>query len=92
MEERSRLAVQDLAARLSIPVDQIRVVSQRPVDWPSSALGCPQPGRMYMTVLTPGYHILLEARGVTYHSHAGEQGAPFLCPEERRELPAGYRD
>jgi len=92
MNERSRLAVQDLAARLPIPVEQIRLVSQRAVEWPSSALGCPQPDRMYMTVLTPGYHIVLETGGATYHYHSGDQGAPFLCSEARREPPARYPD
>ena len=92
MDERSRLAVQDLAARLSIPVEQIRLVSQRAVEWPSSALGCPQPDRMYLTVLTPGHHLVLAAGGVTYHYHAGEQGAPFRCPEGRREAPAAISD
>ncbi|HSN71810.1 MAG TPA: hypothetical protein VLT59_09870 [Steroidobacteraceae bacterium] len=81
-------AMADLAQRLSVPKAEIRLVSARSVDWPSSALGCPQPDRMYATVLTPGYEIVLETRGKQYHYHAGRQGEPFLCPSERREPPA----
>ncbi len=92
MEDGIRRAVGDLSARLAVPAEAIRVVSARPVDWPSSAIGCPEAGRMYMTVLTPGVEVVLEARGVEYHYHAASQGAPFLCPDGRREPPAGFRD
>ena len=88
LEDAAQRAAADLSQRLSTPRSAIRIVSAEAVDWPSSALGCPQPDRMYMTVLTPGYRIVLAAAGVEYHYHAGRQGEPFLCPEGRRESPA----
>jgi hypothetical protein len=90
--DRARVAVNDLAERLAVAPGEIRVVGARPVEWPSSAVGCPQPGQMYMTAITPGYEIVLETQGMTYHYHSGEAGKPFLCPEDRREPPASFRD
>ncbi len=80
-------ARRDLAARLSLPADEIRVIEARAVTWPDSSLGCPEPGRMYLQVLTPGYLVILEAQGQRYAYHAGRQGPPFLCPPDRRQKP-----
>jgi hypothetical protein len=88
LQEATERAVADLSRRLSISGSTVRIVSADAVDWPSSALGCPQPDRMYMTVLTPGYRIVLEADGAEYHYHAGRQGEPFLCPADRNQGPA----
>jgi hypothetical protein len=89
MQDRVAAAVNDLAARLRVAPDAIRVVSARSVSWSSSAVGCPRPDVMYATVITPAYEIVLAANGTTYHYHGGEAGEPFLCAEERREAPAG---
>ncbi len=82
--ERAR---QDLAARLGRAIAEIRVVEARAVTWPDSSLGCPEPGRMYLQVLTPGYRVILEAEGQRYAYHAGRQGPPFLCPPDRARAP-----
>lgn len=81
------LARQDLAARLGLPTDEIQVIEARAVTWPDSSLGCPEPGRMYLQVLTPGYRVILEARGERYAYHAGRGGSPFLCPPDRAREP-----
>jgi hypothetical protein len=80
-------ARQDLAARLSLDPEEIRVIEARAVTWPDSSLGCPEPGRMYLQVLTPGYRIVLEAQGRRYAYHAGRGGSPFLCPPDRAREP-----
>jgi hypothetical protein len=66
-------AQNDLSTRLDIPPEEIAVRSVEPVDWPDSSLGCPQPGMNYLTVVTPGYRIELEAASQTYEYHTGEQ-------------------
>lgn len=78
----------DLAARLGLSEAEIQVVEAQAVTWPDSSLGCPEPGRMYLQVLTPGYRIVLEAGGRRYAYHAGREGLPFLCPPERARPPA----
>ena len=65
------LARQDLAGRLGLAADQIQVLRTEAVEWPDTSLGCAQPGMMYAQVLTPGYRIVLQARGQTYTYHAG---------------------
>ncbi|MCX7690206.1 hypothetical protein [Thermoflexus sp.] len=87
MEEIIEQARRDLAGRLSVSVEEIRGVEARAVTWPDSSLGCPEPGRLYLQVLTPGYRVVLEARGQRYAYHAGRQGPPFLCPPDRAKEP-----
>jgi len=71
--------VADLAGRLNLPPEQIRVVQVQERMWPDSSLGCPQPGEMYLQVITPGYQILLEAGGRQYDYHTGSQARFILC-------------
>ncbi len=87
LEEIVEQARRDLAARLGRAVAEIRVVEARAVTWPDSSLGCPEPGRMYLQVLTPGYRVILEVEGQRYAYHAGRQGPPFLCPPDRARAP-----
>lgn len=71
---------QDLAERLLIDPDQVRVVSVEAVQWRDSSLGCPQPGMNYLQVITPGYRIELEVGGEIYTYHAGQERAIY-CGE-----------
>jgi hypothetical protein len=57
--EAARLARQTLAARLSLPIEQIRIVSVSHMEWRDSSLGCPQRGMMYTPVMTSGYKVRL---------------------------------
>jgi len=65
------MAKEDLSKRLGISVDSISVERVDQVDWPDSSLGCPEPGKVYAQVITPGYRILLKADGKTYEYHSG---------------------
>lgn len=69
----------DLASRLGISQDQISVVSAEAVTWNDTSLGCPEKGKMYAQVLTPGYQIVLLAGGAEYDYHADEYGHFVLC-------------
>lgn len=73
-------AKQELASRATVAADQIKVVSVTRVPWPSSALGCPQPDRMYSQIVTPGYRILLDAGGKTYEYHSDLTQRVIYCP------------
>ncbi|WP_376789316.1 hypothetical protein [Thermoflexus sp.] len=89
LEGRIEQARKDLAARIGVPEEKIRVIEARAVTWPDTSLGCPEPGRMYAQVLTPGYRVVLEVAGQRYAYHAGREGPPFLCPPDRAQEPAG---
>ena len=56
----------DLARRLSIPVQQIRVASTRQVVFPDSSLGLPEPGQCYAMAQVPGTVLVLQAGQGSY--------------------------
>ncbi len=64
-----RLAMEDLAHRLEVPVDTISLVAAEPVDWPDTSLGNPRPEEFYATVITPGYRVVLSTMGAKYLYH-----------------------
>ncbi len=78
----------DLARRNGVPVEDVSVVRAREVDWPDSALGCPEEGMAYTQVVVPGYQVLLQVDGRVFDYHAGSDGEVFLCPSEERD--GGY--
>ena len=81
-------AKSDLATRLEITEQDIELSEAREVTWRDGALGCPEPDMMYTQALVPGYYIRLSAGDDSYAYHAGRDGQPFLCPEERSQPPA----
>jgi hypothetical protein len=64
----------DLAQRLKIDPDTIKLVSVEAVDWPDGCLGVQTPGVMCTMVITPGYLVILEADGKQYEYHTNESG------------------
>ena len=79
--------IQHHAQQFNVAAKDIRVVSEEEVTWSSSALGCAKPGQMYLTVLTPGFRVVLEHDGVQYAYHAGRDQRFFLC--NTPETPVG---
>jgi hypothetical protein len=81
-------AVADLAGRLGIAAEDVRVIEVATVVWPDAGLGCPHPGMRYAQVPQDGARILLDAGGRTYRYHlGGRRTDPFLCedrPDRRR--------
>jgi len=82
------LVQRDLARRVDLTEDQIRVVSIKAVQWPDSSLGCPKPGMMYAQVITPGYEIVLQAGGQEFTYHTGADSF-VLCTEGSETGGAG---
>ncbi|NIN64244.1 MAG: hypothetical protein GTO63_06000, partial [Anaerolineae bacterium] len=79
-EQALRLAREDLAQRLGLAPEAIRLVSVEAVEWSDTSLGCPQPGMMYAQVITPGFRVVLEeAEGQRYEYHADRSRAVVLC-------------
>ena len=48
---------------MSLPIDQVVLISVEPQDFSDASLGCPSPGMSYAQVITPGHKVLLEADG-----------------------------
>ena len=73
------IAIQDLAQRLGVGLDEITVAHFEEVDWPDASLGCPQPGIDYGQVITPGYQIVLSSAEEGFNYHADKAGIILLC-------------
>jgi hypothetical protein len=81
-EQIIQLAQKDLAQRLSLAPEAVRLVSVKAVEWSDASLGCPQPGMMYAQVITPGFRVALEAEGQTYDYHTDTGRLVVLCGED----------
>jgi len=77
-------AVDYVASQLDIPAEEIDVKSVETWEWPDASLGCPEPGKSYAQVTTPGYRVILEAEGETYEVHTDERGRTVVMCEPSR--------
>lgn len=75
----SNKAATDLAGRLNVDVDEVNVASVEATEWRDSSLGCPQPGQNYMMVITPGFTVVLEAKGQQYRYHTDRKAKVVFC-------------
>lgn len=73
------LAQQTLAHDLGCAANDVVVLDAEAVEWPDSALGCPQPGKMYMQMITSGYRVLLEYDGQRYQVHTDNGRRAVRC-------------
>ena len=80
-------AKKDLACRLSVKDDRIKLLEVRQVTWPDSSLGCPQSGKIYNQVPQDGLLIRLEVEGRMYFYHSGGTLDPFLCEKTSQIVP-----
>lgn len=73
-------AIADLAKQRGADPARISVVTVEAVEWPDAGLGCPQPGRAYAQVITPGYRVTLGLDGQSFRYHTNRSGsALILC-------------
>lgn len=73
------LARAALAQELGITRDAVTLVSVEATDWNDSSLGCPKEGQAYLQVITPGYRIVLEAKGNRYEYHSDNGSRVVRC-------------
>lgn len=82
-------AKEHLAEEPGVAPGEIDVTAIEPVVWPDASLGCPEPGKSYAQVVTPGYRFVLEAGGKEYELHADEDGGTVvMCERALEEGPA----
>jgi hypothetical protein len=87
MQKLVEMAAKDLAVSQGIDPSEIEVLQASPVTWPDSSMGCPQPDRGYMQVLTDGSRIVLRANGRVYNYHSGGNRQPFHCKKPPKAGP-----
>ena len=65
------MAVADLAGRLNVGKEEIKIVNTDARNWADTSLGCPEEGKFYAQIITAGYLIELTANDSPYFYHAG---------------------
>ena len=85
-------AKEDLARRLSIHPTEIKLHKFEAVTWPDSSLGCPKPGMAYLDVLTPGYLLILYAKGIAFEYHASRGEQVVYCSNPGDPIPGTPTD
>jgi hypothetical protein len=85
-----RAATSALAARLGIPVDQIREVSLESVTWNDGCLGVKRMGVMCIQGTVAGFRIVLQANGKQYELHTNQDGSVLVdATGQPTQQPAG---
>lgn len=79
-EQALELALAALSREVNLSQAQITRQRVYAVEWPDSSLGCPQAGRSYLHVITPGYLVSLTADGNSYTIHVGA-GNAVVCDQ-----------
>jgi hypothetical protein len=67
-----------LAQELDLHPYAISLVSIESMEWTDACLGVPLPDHGCAQVITPGYKVVLEARGQQYAYHTNEEGTQVL--------------
>ncbi len=86
MEEQIK---QQLAVVLGQSADTLTLISKEHAEWRDSALGCPEPGMMYMQVIVPGYKLIFSDGTRAYEVHTGGQGTPAIWCDQGRPRRLG---
>lgn len=58
-----------LAGQLDVPIQEVQPVLAEAVEWSDASLGCPESGKAYAQVITPGYRIVLSVGDREYELH-----------------------
>ncbi|HQE93434.1 MAG TPA: hypothetical protein PLH19_10435 [Anaerolineae bacterium] len=80
MEDAAITTLRQLVAeQVQIAPAELTLVSTEEVVWPDASLGCPQAGKMYAQVLTPGWRtVFTDTAGHTYNVHMPENPKLFV--------------
>lgn len=72
------LFIAELSNKLGIKPKNIKLVSYEDTIFNDSSLGCPEPGKFYAQVITPGWKIMFEADGNIYEYHSNIDGSYYI--------------
>lgn len=80
--------VRDAADRAGVDEVEVELVSVSAEEFSDSSLGCPEEGRMYAQVITPGFRVLVSAGGDEYDYRTAQDDDGFRHCENPIE-PSG---
>jgi hypothetical protein len=64
-----------LAHALAVAVSDVKVIRDEPKEWPDACLGVSTPDTLCAQVITSGYEVVLEVRGVEYTYRSNANGS-----------------
>jgi hypothetical protein len=67
-------AEKELSNSLGVPVNEIDLVSYERAEWPDSCLGLAKPGEQCLQAITPGWRVVLSAKGQQYVFRTDQDG------------------
>ncbi len=73
-----RAAIEKLSRESGISATDISLKAIQRVEWPDACLGMKTPGVMCAMIVTPGYRIILTARGRQYEYHTNLDGSSIV--------------
>lgn len=80
-------AVAAAADWFQIPPDRLSVFASDPREWTTSALGCPEPDRIYAQVITPGWLVGVQSDdNYVALVHTDDTGARAVVCEDPTEF------
>lgn len=71
-------SVSDLRDRLNVSMSEVVVQSIETTEFPDGSLGVPEPNVPYALTPTPGYEILLQAKGVVYRYWSTDNRVAYI--------------
>lgn len=69
----------DAASRPGADPRDVQVGRTERREWPDAGLGCPEPGRLYAQVMTPGWLIEVRSGRKTFEYHTDSGNSFVLC-------------
>jgi len=81
-----KLVKADLAKRLKLPEESLKVVEVSQRTWPDQLLGCRARRGVQEPTPVPGYLFVLEAAGMRHTYHADRQGHMARCDAPPKPL------
>jgi len=83
-DEMIALAKKDLARRKGISVEGIALKRIEGVDWPDASLGCPEEGKLYAQVVSPGYRLVLSDGTRNFEYHTDRRLRVIYCHRDKK--------
>lgn len=71
----------DAEGRSGTSLEELVVTRAEAVEWSDSSLGCPEPGKFYTQIITPGYQVEVETDEQVYDYRIDVQGSFRLCED-----------
>lgn len=87
-----RRILRDAASHAGVPVASARLQRVERSRWPSSALGCPEPGMVYVQAVVDGWRVLIETPGSVLDYRVDARGRFRRCEAGVDAPGAGWLD